>query len=311
MIPLPMAVSTAELAGGLGFAALAGVLYLRRARTLASEGIPLPRWRQACFYSGLATIAVSLVALGHLASISLSWHVAQQLIIGEIASLLLVLGLTGALLAPVMRIRVFERLRVLANPLVAFPLWALNLYLWHLPALYQGALEHSGVQAIEHICFLAVGINMWMCLLGPLPVPRWFGNLGKLVYIVTVRLAAAVLANIFLWSGTVFYPFYTHPDSIRHTSPLVDQNIAGAIMLVAGSLITLGLFYWLFTRTLEGSDGRERQLERGRRARVGFADAAGPATAAGRRAAYRPSAARHSRQDRELGPVTDGSVGPL
>ena len=56
--------------------------------------------------------------------------------------------------------------------------------------------------------FLGFGINMWMCLFGPLPTPSWFGNLGTLVYIVAVRLAGTVLGNIFLWSGTVFYPFY-------------------------------------------------------------------------------------------------------
>jgi putative membrane protein len=310
MISLPLAVSTAQIAGELGVAALAGVLYARRVRTLAGEGNPVPSWRQACFFGGLATIAIALAALGHLASISLSWHVTQLFLVGEIASLLLVLGLTEALLVPLLRADTLERLRVLANPLAAFPLWALNLALWHLPVLYQGALEHSGVQAIEHICFLAFGMNMWMCLVGPLPMPSWFGNLGKLLYLLAVRLAGAVLANVFLWSGTVFYSYYTHPDSIRHTSPLVDQNIAGAIMLITGSLVTLCLFGWLFIRALPYSE-REELLAHGGRARVGSAEATAPAVAGRPGAGYSTSAARHSRQDRELGPVADGSVGPI
>ncbi len=105
--------------------------------------------------------------------------------------------------------------------------------------------------------FLGFGINMWMCLVGPLPTPRWFGNLGRLFYIVAVRLTGTVLGNIFLWSGTVFYPYYTHGDAINHISPLADQNIAGAIMMVEESFLTLGLFCWLFLRAAR--EGEERQ----------------------------------------------------
>ena len=141
-------------------------------------------------------------------------HMVEHLLLGDIASLLIVLGLTGPLIAPILRIRLFDRLRVLSHPLIAFPLWAIDLYVWHLPVLYQAALRHSGVHALEHAMFLGFGINMWMCLFGPLPMPSWFGNLGKLCYIVAVRLTGTVLGNIFLWSGTVFYPVL-HPRRRR------------------------------------------------------------------------------------------------
>jgi hypothetical protein len=173
-----------------------------------------------------------------------------------------VLGLTGPLMAPILTfrvfgVRIFDRLRVLAHPLVAFPLWALDLYLWHLPVLYQAALRHPGIHVLQHAMFLGFGINMWMCLFGPLPMPSWFGNLGKLIYIVAVRLTGAVLGNIFLWSGTVFYSYYLHGDAAYNISPLADQSIAGAIMMVEESLLTLGLFCWLFL--LAAREGEERQ----------------------------------------------------
>jgi len=50
----------------------------------------------------------------------------EHLLLGDIAALLLVLGLTGPLIAPILRIRLFDRLRVLAHPFVAFPLWAID-----------------------------------------------------------------------------------------------------------------------------------------------------------------------------------------
>ncbi|MEA2200133.1 MAG: putative rane protein [Solirubrobacteraceae bacterium] len=259
MLSPPLALSSDDVSAALqlGPLALVGLLYARRARTLASSGHPVPGWRQACFYSGFVVIAAALSSLGGASQDLLYAHMIEHLLLGDIAALLIVLGLTGPLLAPILRIRLFDRLRALSHPAVALPLWTVDLYVWHLPVLYQAALRHSGVHALQHAMFLAAGVNMWMCLFGPLPTPSWFGNLGKLVYIVAVRLAGTILGNVFLWSGTVFYPFYRAGDARFHISPIADQNLAGAIMMIEGSILTLGLFCWLFLRTAR--EGEERQ----------------------------------------------------
>ena len=262
MLQPTLAVSTdISAALQLGPLALVALLYARRVRTLAVGANPVPGWRQACFYSGFVVIGAALTSLGSASQDLLYVHMIEHLLLGDIASLLIVLGLTGPLLAPVLRVRLFDRLRALSHPLVAFPLWAVDLYLWHLPALYQAALRHPGVHALQHAMFLGLGINMWMCLFGPLPTPSWFGNLAKLVYIVAVRLTGTILGNIFLWSGTVFYPFYIHGDAMYHISPLADQNIAGAIMMVEESILTLALFCWLFLRTARESEERQDLLD--------------------------------------------------
>jgi putative membrane protein len=258
MPTLPLAVSNdVEAVLQLGPLAILAVLYARRVRTLAGERRPVPGWRQACFYSGFVVIGAALTSLGKDSQELLLVHMVEHLLLGDIAALLIVLGLTGPLLVPILRIGIFDRLRALAHPAVAFPLWTVDLYVWHLPVFYQAALRHSAIHALEHAMFLGLGINMWMCLFGPLPMPTWFSNLGRLAYIVAVRLTGTVLGNIFLWSGTAFYPFYNHGDAIWHISPLADQNVAGAIMMVEESILTLCLFCWLFLRTAR--EGEERQ----------------------------------------------------
>ena len=132
----------------------------------------------------------------------------QHLLIGDLAALFIVLGLTGPVLQPMLARRPFSWLRVLGNPLVALPLWALNLYLWHLSALYDGVLDSSLLHLAQHAGFFTFGLAMWLPLVGPLPKPAWFGDGAKLVYIVVVRLLEAVLANVLIWSGTVLYPDY-------------------------------------------------------------------------------------------------------
>ncbi len=279
----------------LGPLALLGLLYAKRVRTLGHQGRPVPGRRQACFYGGFLTIAVALTSLGTGSQELLTLHMVEHLLLGDIAALLIVLGLTGPLIAPILRIGLFDRLRILAHPLIAFPLWAVDLYVWHLPVFYEAALRHAAVHALQHAMFLGFGINMWMCLFGPLPMPRWFGNLAKLGYIVAVRLTGTVLGNIFLWSGTVFYPFYTHSEKLWHISAVADQSTAGAVMMVEDSILTLCLFCWLFMRAARQGEERQELLDFARSHGLQLTEErAGRAVGAGRSAALRRRLERHA-----------------
>jgi cytochrome c oxidase assembly factor CtaG len=105
--------------------------------------------------------------------------------------------------------------------------------------------------------FVGLGLNMWMALLGPLPKPAWFGNAAKLGYIIAVRLTTTVLANVFVWTGGAFFGVYAAGERARGISPQSDQVVAGSIMMVEGSILTLCLFCWLFLRSAR--EGQERQ----------------------------------------------------
>jgi putative membrane protein len=255
MPTLPLAaLSGPSAALELAILAIVGLLYARRARSLAGGAQPVRGWRLACFYGGLAVIAATLTALASAGQQLAYMHTIEQLLLGDVAPLLIVLGLTRPLLAPLAALTLgsihpFERLRVLASPLIAFPLWSVDLLAWHLSTLNQAALRHAGIHALEHACLVGLGIFMWICLLGPLPRAKALSEPGKLVYILAVRVSGAILANVLLWSGTVLYPIYVNGEALHRISPVADQNIAGAIMLAEQALVTLGLFCWLFLRS--------------------------------------------------------------
>lgn len=244
---------------GLTFAATA---YTLRTRTLAEEGRPVPAWRVACFASGIILIAAGLVSpLAHMGG-ELQWaHMAQHLVIGDIAAALIVGGLTGPLLQPVLAIKLFDRLRVLAHPLVALPLWVASLYIWHTPALYQATLTSEPVHALQHICFIGFGILMWMPLFGPLPKPKWFGIGAKLGYVIAVRFAGTILGNVFMWSNTAFYPDYAPGQADFGIDPIADQSTAGVLMTLEGGLVTLGVLAWLFMKWAQQDTERQALVE--------------------------------------------------
>ena len=251
----------------LQLAPLAAVvlLYTVRARNLRRRGTPVPRGRVLLFWLGIGLVLVALVSpVGAFAEERFfAFHMAQHVLLGDLAPLCLVAALTGPILRPVLAIRAVDRLRVLTHPLVALPLWALNLYLWHVPFLYEAALHHEAVHALEHFSFFGAGALMWAPVVETLPGPEWFGTGMKLGYIAVVRLIETVLANVFLWSGTVFYDFYERPAERWGISALSDQGIAGGIMMLEGSLVTLAALAWLFLRLASEGELRQELLERG------------------------------------------------
>jgi cytochrome c oxidase assembly factor CtaG len=236
--------------------------YRVRVQTLRREGRPVETWRQWCFGAGLVVLAGSLIPpFDTLSQQLLLAHMVEHLLIGDVAALLIVLGVTGPLLGPLLRNRVIARLRVLTHPVVAVTCWAVNFYVWHIPAAYQAALRHNAVHGIEHASFLLFGVAVWMALLGPLPKPAWFRNWAKLVYIVAVRLVGTVLANVMIFSGTVLYPYYRPGDRLWHISASADQITAGGIMMIEESILTICLFCWLFLKVAKENEERQVLLD--------------------------------------------------
>jgi putative membrane protein len=261
-LPPLAAVSVTETIGPTVIAVAVWALYEHRCRTLAREGRPVPGWRRSCFAAGVLVFVIALVPpLGPLSDQLLVAHMAEHLLIGDIATLLTVLGLTGPLLGPLLRRRLVARLRVLTHPVVAIVCWAVNFYAWHIPAAYQLALRNGGVHALEHATFFVFGASVWMALLGPLPKPTWFTNAGRLGYIIAVRLIGTVLANVMIFSGTFFYPFYRAGDAHWHVSPVADQVYAGALMMFEESVLTILLFAWLFIKVAGETEERQRLLD--------------------------------------------------
>jgi putative membrane protein len=245
--------------------AVIAIAYGVRARTLARRGEPVPGWRICLFGLGLALLVIAVAS--PIAAVGeqelFSFHMLQHVLLGDLAPLCLLGGLTGPLLQPLLAVLPVRQLRALANPLVALPLWAANLYLWHLPALYESAVGNELVHALEHVAFFSAGLVVWLPVLETLPAPEWFGTGAKLAYIVAVRLVETVLANVFLWSGDPFYDVYVGGDELLGLSPQGDQSLAGTVMLLEGSLVTLVAIAWLFLRLAEEGEARQHLLERG------------------------------------------------
>lgn len=257
----------------LGAAVVYLALYRRRLRTLRAQRRAPARWRVISFCAGvLLLVAVQIGPADSLGDQILALHMAQHIVIGDVCSLLLVLGLTGPVLRPLLQIRATRPLRALSHPLSAFALWALDLYAWHLPLLYQLAIRNDVVHALEHACLLWFGTLLWLALIGPLPKPGWFAGWGQVGYVALVRIVGSLLGNAMIWAQTVFYPVYRSTDAARGLNPVSDQNIAGGLMMVEQMLLTLLLLGLLFYRLAMRDEQRQDLVDAARARGVALSD---------------------------------------
>ncbi len=243
--------------------ALAAVAYGRRAWTLRRRGRPVPASKRIAFSAALVVLWVAVVSpidsIGERRLFSI--HMLQHLLIGDVAPLLLVVGLSGALLRPLLAPRPLQRLRVLAHPLIALPLWGVDLWLWHWPSLYDAALRNAFVHSLEHLCFFIGGALLWTTLFGLLPGPRWFGAGARLGALGFVWLVGIPLANVFIWSSRAYYPPYVHAPRTWGLSPLADQRAGGGVMLVEMMLVGAIIFVVLGLRWFAEAERRQLRLD--------------------------------------------------
>jgi cytochrome c oxidase assembly factor CtaG len=193
-----------------------------------------------------------------------SAHMLQHVLLGDIAPLLILLGLSRAIMRPATRrlTRLERRLGPLASPAAAIALWLTLMYVWHIPALYDAATEHAGIHLIEHTSFFVAGVALWWPLIQPVPMRRRLTGMQPLAYIVAAKAGLAALGLYLAWSSTVLYPYYEQTPRIWGLSPIEDQNVGGVIMMVEQSFTLVLVMVWVFVRMLAQSEEEERRRER-------------------------------------------------
>jgi putative membrane protein len=252
--------------------ALAAGVYGWRFRALHPGGRPdsaataADYGRALAFGAGLLVIGLALMSpLDSLGEERLfSVHMAQHLLLMDIAPILLLLGLSRRFMRPlVRRLRPVEQaLGYAAHPVAVLALMVGVIWVWHLPALYDLALEHPWAHALEHLSFLAVGVAFWWYVIEPVPPRHRLEGMGTIAYVASAKLLLGLLGLALAFSPSTFYDFYEQAPRTWGLSALDDQNVGGLLMMLEQTLVLATFFAILFAGMIERSEQAERRRER-------------------------------------------------
>jgi putative membrane protein len=246
--------------GAIVVVAALTVVYVRRWREVDASVA-----RLASFLGGMALALVALVSpVDRLAEQLFFVHMVQHLLLIDLAPILVLLGLTKVLLRPATRrlMRLERAAGPLAHPVFAIALYVAVMWIWHIPAMYDAALEHPAIHVLEHLLFSLAGGLYWWHLLSPIRSRKRLGGMGPVLYMVSTKVLVGLLGVGLAFAPHAIYDFYERQPGYWGLSPGTDQAIGGLIMATEQSIVMGVALAYLFVRALEESNRDNEREER-------------------------------------------------
>src|SRR5436309_986522 len=174
----------------------------------------------------------------------------QHVLLGFVGPPLLLLGLSPRMAGRLMRVPLF---RAITEPVPAQVIAGAVMILWHIPALYDATLRSEELHIVEHITFIAGGVVLyWPVLKDTSAHSRWEMSPGvRLLYLLVATIPQDGVALALLFSREPFYEFYARvPRLVPSMSTVIDQTVAGAVLMVLGktamAVVALAVFFRWF-----------------------------------------------------------------
>ena len=255
-------------AWSLDLAAVVAVgLYERAARRLHGRW---PWLRSLSFAAGVACVLVALQSgIDSLDDELLSVHMVQHLLLLMVAPLLLLLGQPMLIALRTLPgeprrslARGLTRVGAYLRPPRCLAIFTGVVVLTHLPAFYDATLKHPLLHEAEHGLYLGSGLLLWWPILDVDPVrSHRLGGLGRLVYVLASTTPMAVLGAYLDRHPSLVYAPYGPTTHALGISAIADQQHAGAIMWVAGSMIMTLVGLWAVMSSLIAEERRQRRSD--------------------------------------------------
>jgi len=182
--------------------------------------------RAVAFLAGINVLVLALGSpLHHVAyEYLLSAHMVQHVLIGDVAPLLLVAGVTGGLRAMVP----LPVLRLAGPPWVAFLVWVAATAGWYVPAAYEAALATPAVHVLMQTSIVLAGLMVWAHILGV--APREASPARRAAFALALMAAGTVVSEWLFLSAPLYDVYIDQPDRLLGLSPTADQTKAAFIM---------------------------------------------------------------------------------
>jgi putative membrane protein len=253
--------------GALVLIGLATAAYVPRWRRVRAKYGPraAPVGRLMAFAAGVLALAAALVSpVDRLGEQAFVMHMTQHILLLDVVPILLIASLTKVILRPVTRrLQSLERAAgPLAHPVAAIVLYVGVMWAWHVPALYDVALEYPLVHAFEHTCFMAAGLLYWWHVLSPIRSRARLSGMGSVIYMLSTKLLVGVLGIAITFAPDPLYAFYKDRSPIWGLDAGGDQALAGAVMALEQSIVMGIALVVLFIRALSESEAEEQRAER-------------------------------------------------
>ena len=148
--------------------------------------------------------------------------------------------------------RAYRALRFFTFPVRAGLLFNLGVVVSHIPGVVNASVSNGPLHYFVHVLLVLTSILMWMPVCGPLKEMQ-MAPMPKMIYLFLNSVVATIPAGWLTFAEGVVYKHYNIPTRVWGVSVSNDQQIAGAIMKLGGSIflwtIIVAMFFRHFVKT--------------------------------------------------------------
>jgi putative membrane protein len=178
-----------------------------------------------------------------------SGHMVQHLILTLVVPPLFLAGTPAWMLRPLLRQRGIGRLaRALTTPASCFLWFNVVLAAWHLPPMYNAALEVHAIHIVQHLMFIGTAVLMWWPLTSRMAELPRLAFPGQMLYCFLMVIPMSIVSIYIVMADALLYPAYAIAPRLWGISPLADQQYGGLIMWIPGGLFFYGVMTVVFFR---------------------------------------------------------------
>lgn len=150
--------------------------------------------------------------------------------------------------------------RILTHPVMALAAFNAVFLLTHLPTTVDAQLHHGWFHLLVHTSQVGAGLLMWWPILSNVPELPRLSYPSQMGYLFVQSLLPMVFASFIIFADSVFYSYYETAPGIWNISPIEDQQVAGMIMKLLGSVIlwifiAVAFFRWYQQEQSETEEG--------------------------------------------------------
>jgi len=208
----------------------------------------------AALNSPLETIAIDYLVL---------FHLLQNVMIGDWAPVLLLIGLTPAMREALVR-RGGHPFALVTRPFVALPVWVVTWYVIHLGPVYDTAVTSTTLLHVEHAVLIATGLAFWWPVL--VDVPHEVPTLGRIAYVFAAFVGTAFLGIVLTFAPPIYSHYEGLDTRLWGISAAADQNLGGVLMSTEQAVVFGAAIIWLLIRLFREETEAEERLAAEQRA---------------------------------------------
>ena len=246
---------------------LVTALYLVAVRVLARRGLRWSALRTLSFLLGMTLLTIAYIGPFETLAHTYFWaHMGQHLIVMMLAAPFIVLSCPVALtvLATTGRTRsaVIRGLRsqvglVLINPVVTWVLFATVLIGSHVTPVMEWVLgDHDAMSYVERPLYLVAALLFYYPLIGKDMCARRPRPAHRLLSLGLMMIPETALGAVIFLAPVTLYPSYVIATTAVGGDPLIDQQLAGALMWALTMVIDS---VWMMVAAVEWWRAEERQ----------------------------------------------------